>query len=307
MSDKKIIFKTGEITYPDEWYLKNGIPKKPVLYTSEFLKQIADSTKGSSLELTHGTQVHDVVGYVNDLEIVEDEWLGTVITEESTENMGYSPEFGADFKDLGDKYEAVNGELLKIILTDKPRSHILCNSIEGGSNMGEDKTIDILNKRISELERENDKLDRQVKANKEKVDKYDELQSQVDKLTKENEDYKTQIDALKPKADAYNKFEDAQRDELLEKAFGNNEEAKKEFAEAPLSQLQMLAEQKDTTLPAQGVGAGSAEGIGEGDGKNGELTDEEKRDKQAEDAVQFYMNTHNGEMPSFIKNIEGGE
>ena len=281
MTDKKIIFKTGEITYPDEWYAKNNIPKKPVLYTSKFLKEITNSTKGSSLELTHGVEKHDVVGYVNGLEVVNDEWLGSVFTDESTENMGYSPEFGADFKDLGDKYEAVNGELLKIILTDKPRSHILCNSIEGGNNMSDDKTIDILNKRISELERENNKLERKIEANKDKVDKFDELQSQVTKLTKENQDYKTTIDGLKPKADAYSEFENKKREELLEKAFGNNEDAKKAFSESPLSQLQMLADQKETYSPANGVGAGNAEGMGQGEGE----TPEEKEEKERKETV----------------------
>lgn len=282
MADKKIIFKTGEITYPDEWYLKNNIPKKPVLYTSEFLKQISESTDGSSLELTHGNVNHDVVGYVNGLEVVDDEWHGMVFTEQSIENMGYSPEFGADFKDLGDKYEAVNGELLKIVLTDKPRSHILCNSIEGGNNMGDEKTIEILNNRISELERKNDKLQRKLDVKKEKAEKYDELQSQVDKLTKENQDYKTEIEGLKPKAEAYSKFEDKKRADLLEKAFGDDEDAKEAFSEAPLTQLQMLAEKTKQTVPPSGVGAGSAEGVGEGTGED----DEETERKERNDAVE---------------------
>jgi outer membrane murein-binding lipoprotein Lpp len=306
MSDKKIIFKTGEIIYPDEWYVKNNIPKKPVLYTHQFLKEIAESTKGSSLELTHGNTTNDVVGFVNEFELVEDELMANVVTNESTEQMGYSPEFGVDFKDLGEKYEAVNGELLKTILTDKPRSHILCNSIEGGSNMGDDKTIDILNKRISELERENNKLERKIEANKEKVEQFDKLSSQVNELTKANESLTKELEGLKPKAEAYSKFENKQRADLLEKVFGNNEDAKKAFAEESIENLQLLAEQKQTTVPATGVGAGSAEGVGAGDGTDGELTPEEKLDKKADDAIAYFKEINNGETPSFL-NIEGGE
>lgn len=306
MSDKKIIFKTGEITYPDEWYVKNNIPKKPVLYTHQFLKEIAESTQGSSLELTHGNQTNDVVGYINGLELVDDELLANVYTEQSTENMGYSPEFGLDFKDIGEKYEAVNGELLKTILTDKPRSHILCNSIEGGSNMGDDKTIDILNKRISELERENEKWQRKAEVNKEKAEKFDELNSQVEELTKKNGELDKELEALKPKAEAYTKFEDKARADLLDKVFGNNEDAKKEFAEESIEKLQFLAKQKEMNVPPTGVGAGSAEGVGEGDGSGGNPTPEEKLDKQAEDALNYFKEINNGETPSFL-NIEGGD
>ena len=171
MSDKKTIFKAGTINYDKEWYLQNGIDEKPVEYTVQFLKEIADSTMGTSLELTHGNHTHDVIGHVHNFEVDGMELIGEVDTNQDTNGLGFSPEFSANFIDRGDRYEAINGEFLKTILTDKPRSHILCNSVEGGSNM-DDKTIDILNKRISELERENNKLESKNSAYKEKAEKY---------------------------------------------------------------------------------------------------------------------------------------
>ena len=75
MNDKKTIFKTGEITYSKDWYVKNGLDVKPVVYTNQFLKDIASNTIGSCLELTHGNEKYDVIGYVNDFDFIDDELL----------------------------------------------------------------------------------------------------------------------------------------------------------------------------------------------------------------------------------------
>ena len=297
MSDKKIIFKTGSINYPKEWYLQNGIDEKPVKYTEQFLKEIASNTIGSSLELTHGNNSIDAIGYVNNFDFIGDELVANVSTNESLNDMGFSPEFSANFIDKGEFYEAVDGKLLRTILTDTPRSHILCNSVAGGSNM-EDKTIDILNKRISELERENNKLESKNSVFKEKAEKYDELQSKVETLEKDNLNYKAQIEALKPKADAYKEIEDSKRGDLLDKAFGNDEEAKKAFAEASLSELEILAKHKETVKPPEGVQTGAAEGEGEGDDTG------EDEPSPMDKAIETYKKNHNGELPSYLK---GGE
>jgi hypothetical protein len=149
LTDKKTIFKTGEITYDKEWYIKSGLTVKPVVYTEQFLKEIASSTRGSSLELTHGNSSIDVIGHINDFDFINGELVGNISTNESLDNMGFSPEFSANFIDKGDRYEAIDGKLLKTILTDSPRSHILCNSVEGGSNMNEE-LIDTLNNQIKD-------------------------------------------------------------------------------------------------------------------------------------------------------------
>ena len=141
MTDKKVIFKTGEITYPKKWYRKSGLDVKPVVYTEQFLKEIASKTMGSSLELTHGNHTIDVIGHINDFDFIDNELVANVSTNEELKGMGFSPEFSANFIDKGDKYEAIDGQLLKTILTDQPRSQILCNSVEGnvegGSNVSE--------------------------------------------------------------------------------------------------------------------------------------------------------------------------
>ena len=49
MTDKKTIFKTGEITYDKEWYIKSGLTVKPVVYTEQFLKEIASVNKADVL------------------------------------------------------------------------------------------------------------------------------------------------------------------------------------------------------------------------------------------------------------------
>lgn len=294
MTDKKVLFKTGDLIYDKEWYQKNGIPVKPVVYTDSFLKEIAESTYGCSLELTHGESKQDIIGHTTDFEFVDGELKGLVSSEKSDEGLGYSPEFAVNFRDLGDKYEAIDGKLLRIILTDTPRSKILCNSIKGGSDNMSDETIKVLNGQIKDLNQQIAQKDATIKANKKKIDEYDELLEKVSKLEQENSDYKAQIDGLKPKADAYQQFEDAQRQDLLQKAFGDNEDMKKSFAEAPLSQLEGLVKYKETNKPAKGVGAGAGEGQGEGDSDDDEPS-------AAQKALEHYKKTHNGDVPSFLK------
>ena len=297
MTDKKVLFKTGEITYDKEWYQKNGIPMKPVVYTNNFLKKIVDSTYGCSLELTHGNSKQDVIGHISDFGFEDGSFVGIVTSNKSDEGLGYSPEFDVNFKDLGDKYEAIDGKLLKVILTDKPRSHILCNSIDGGSDNMSEETIKVLNGQIKDLNQQIAQKDATIKANKKKIDEYEELVEKVTKLEQENSDYKAQIDGLKPKAEAFAEIEDARRADLLEKAFGDNDEIKKSFADAPISQLEELAKYREISKPANGVGAGAAEGVGEG-------SDDDDKPTKGESALEYYKKTHNGEIPSFLKEKE---
>ena len=306
MTDKKVIFKTGEITYPKEWYLKSGLDVKPVVYTEEFLKEIASKTMGSSLELTHGNSIIDVVGHINAFDFIDNELVANVTTDEELEGMGFSPEFSANFRDKGDKYEAIDGQLLKTILTDTPRSHILCNSVEGENNNGgsnvSEETIKILEKQVKDLNREVAQKDAIIEANKKKLGEYDELNERIAKLEKENNDYKVQIDGLKPKAEAFGKIESDMRADLLTKAFGDDEEAKKPWEDATLAQLESLAKHREVTKQANGIGAGNGEGIGEGE----ETNEEDEVSKKADEALAFYEKLHNGEKPSFLQQ-EGGQ
>ena len=272
---------------------------KPVVYTKQFLKDIAKNTMGSSLELTHGNNTTDTIGYVNDFDFIDDELVANVSTDESLKDMGFSPEFSANFIDKGDVYEAVDGKLLKTILTDSPRSHILCNSVEGGSNMNEE-LIETLNKQIKDLNREVAQKDAIISANKKKLAEYDELLSEkekleTDKIKLENEinDYKSQIDGLTPKAEAYAKIEETRKDDLLNKAFGEDEEAKKAWKDASMEQLESLANHREVTKKATGVSSGAAEGLGE--------LNEGETQSNADKALEFYKKTHNGEEPSFLK------
>ena len=298
MTDKKTIFKTGEITYDKEWYIKSGLTVKPVVYTEQFLKEIASNTVGSSLELTHGNNTLDVVGHVNNFDFIDGELVGNIITNESLENMGFSPEFSANFIDKGDRYEAIEGKLVKTILTDSPRSHILCNSVEGGSNMNEE-LIDTLNNQIKDLNRQVAQKEATIEANKKKLEKYTEVSERIAKLDEENTNYKAQIDGLKPKAEAFAKIEDDMKADALTRAFGDDEEAKNKFADLPLDKIEELAAHRETYKPASGLGANNVE-----DPITPEPTPNEPT--QAETALEFYKKTHNGEMPSFLKE-EGGQ
>lgn len=297
MTDKKIIFSTGEIIYDKEWYRKQGLDVKPVVYNESFLKDIASNTVGSSLELTHGNSTVDVIGHINAYEFIGNDLVANVTTDEELNGLGFSPEFSVNFRDKGDKYEAIDGELLKVILTDKPRSKILCNSVEGGSNMNEE-LIETLNKQIKDLNKENAILENKLEANKNRLKEIDSLEERVNELEKENNSYKIQIEGLTPKAEAYSKIEADMKADLLNKAFGEDEEAKKAWQDASMEQLESLAKHREVTRQATGIGAGNAEGIGEGD------EGDEKPDV-AGDALAFYKKLHNGEEPEFLKQ-QGG-
>lgn len=297
MTDKKTIFKTGEITYDKEWYIKSGLAVKPVVYTERFLQEIASKTVGSSLELTHGNNTIDVIGHVNNFDFIDGELVGNITTDQSLEDMGFSPEFSANFIDKGDRYEAIDGKLIKTILTDSPRSHILCNSVEGGSNMNEE-LIDTLNNQIKDLNRQLAQKEATIEANKKKLESYEELSQRIDALEQENNAYKVQIDGLKPKADAFSKIEEDMKVDALNRAFGDDEEAKNKFKDLPLDKIEGLAQHRETYKAANGVGATDMD-----DPINPEPTPQEPT--EAEAALDFYKKTHNGEMPSFLK--EGGE
>ena len=305
MTDKKTIFSTGEITYSKDWYIKNGLDVKPVVYTEQFLKEIASNSVGSSLEKTHGNQTPDVIGYGNDFDFINNELVANVVTNEELKGLGFSPEFSVNFRDKGDKYEAIDGKLLKIILTDKPRSHILCNSVDGGSNMNED-LIDNLNKQIKDLNKQLAQKEALLDANKKKLEEVDALNEKISEyedkianLEKTNEDYKTQIDGLTPRAESYDKIEQARKEDLLTKAFGDDEEAKKPWKEASMEQLESLANHREITKKAHGIGAGVGEGIGEGDSGEDEPS-------QFDKALETYKKNHNGEIPSYLQQ-QGGE
>lgn len=298
MTDKKTIFSTGEIIYDKEWYIKHGLAVKPVVYNETFLKEIASNTVGSSLELTHGNSTADVIGHINDYEFIDNDLVANVTTNEELNGLGFSPEFSVNFRDKGDKYEAIDGELLKVILTDKPRSKILCNSVEGGSGMNEE-LIDTLNKQIKDLNKQNAILENKLEANKSKLDEFDSLKSRIDELEKENNTYKIQIEGLTPKADAYSKIEADMKADLLTKAFGEDEEAKKAWQDASMEQLESLAKHREVTRQAAGIAAANAEGIDQGNEGNDEPD-------VAGDALEFYKKLHNGEEPEFLKE-QGGQ
>ena len=298
MNDKKTIFSTGEIIYDKEWYRKQGLDVKPVVYNESFLKDIASNTVGSSLELTHGNSTVDVIGHINAYEFIDDNLVANVITNEDLNGLGFSPEFSVNFRDKGDKYEAIDGELLKVILTDKPRSKILCNSVEGGSNMNEE-LIETLNKQIKDLNKENAILENKLEANKNRLKEFDSLQERVSELEKQNNDYRIQIEGLTPKAEAYGKIEADMKADLLTKAFGEDEEAKKAWQNASMEQLESLAKHREVTRQANGIGAANAQGMDEGDAG-------EDEPNIADDALAFYRKTHNGAEPEFLKQ-QGGE
>ena len=109
---------------------------KPVRYSEEFLKELASNSTGC--KLVGEEHYSESIGEVSNLTFNDGELFGEVITEQSTDDLKYSPSYDCKLIDKGDYWLATEGKLLEVAMTNKPREAILNNTAdEGGSNMEE--------------------------------------------------------------------------------------------------------------------------------------------------------------------------
>ena len=165
-----------------------------------------------------------------------------------------------------------------------------------------EELVNTLNGQIKDLNKQLAQKEATIEANKKKIKEYDELVEKYKKLEEENTSFKAQIDGLKPKAEAFAKIEDDMKADALTRAFGDDEEAKKKFEDLPLEKIEELAQHRETYKPSNGVNANIPDDPVD---PNNQQTNEEPP-SAAENALEFYKKTHNGEMPSFLKE-EGGK
>jgi len=266
------VFKPCTLDYPQL--------DKPVKYTEDFLKEIASSTVMSNLVDSHYGKT---IGQVSNLSLTNGELFLEV--PEEFQDSKFSPSFeDLDLVEEDDFFLATKGSLVEVAITNVPR---LDNSDEGGSNMSEEGegsklTNEYLAKEVERLNKEIAKKDLQIERNKEKLDKYDELEKEVKTLRESEENNKKLLDEQKPIVESFKKFQEEEHEKLLETASAGNAELKEKYAHFSNDDLKLIIDTHVEDQPAKGAGANNAPGLNEGSGE----TDEEAERKARNEAVE---------------------
>lgn len=267
---RKSIFKPCDITY-EQYDL-------PVRFTEEFLKEIASKTLSTNLVAEH---YGGAIGDVNNFTFTDGELFADVNTSHSLQK--FSPSFDDLTLEQKDGYFlATGGKLVEICSTDKPR---LDNSNDGGTRMseGEDKTKEFLASEIDRLQKEIAKKDLQIERNKEKLDKFDDMETELDELRNWKETNEKVIEEQKPIVEAYQKEQEAHREELLEKVSKGNPQLKEQFESFSTENLETYIKLHTEEQPPKGAGANNAPGLNEGNSTEDEArAEEEAREKAVE-------------------------
>ena len=257
---------------------------KPVRYSEDFLKELASNSTGCKLVLEeHRT---DKIGEVSNLTFNDGELYGDVITEQSTDNLKYSPSYDCKLIDKGDYWLATQGKLLEVAMTTQPRQAILNNTAdEGGSEMSENndnETIKILNGQIKDLNKQLAIAENKNKANEDKLKEYDDLVKERDELKEWKETNEKLIEEQKPIIEQFNKAQTAKKEELLEKLSNGNSEIKAKLENMNVEDLETIAGLESHDTDPKGVGANNAEGLNEGDGSDDKEAEQQARKEAVE-------------------------
>ena len=269
---------------------------KPVRYTEEFLKEIAEKYPNCVLQSVHDGQG---VGVINNIHF-KDGWLmGDLPSDIKLDGKGLSPLFQPYLLDKGDYYEAVDGELKHIAIADNPRNQLLYNEIKKGEKMSDDVT-EMLTNRVQQLEREVAVKDNQLESNKKKLEEYEELKKEVKSLKEANSNYESKIEANSDKANKWDEYITSKKASLIDEVAGDDSTMKEKIKDWSIDQLNFLKEHKNITTEPKGIGNGNAEGLGEVESAE-EI--EEASKPSAEKFLELYHDKF-GEAPTFITKEE---
>lgn len=248
------LFEAKDYTYDD------ANLDKPVRYTEDFLKEIAEKYPNCVLQSVHDGQG---VGVVNNIH-VEDGWLmGDLPSDIQLDGQGLSPLFKPFLLDKGDYYEAVDGELKHIAIAENPRNQLLYNEIRKGDKKMSDDVTEMLTNRVQQLEREIAVKDNQLESNKKKLEEFEELQKEVKTLREANSSYESQIEVNTDKANKWDEYVTNKKASLVDDIAGEDSTMKEKIKDWSIDQLNFLKEHKNITTEPKGVGTGNAEGLGE--------------------------------------------
>ena len=127
----------------------------------------------------------------------------------------------------------------------------------------------------------------------------DEMEKELSKLRETNETNSKLLEEQKPIVEKFNEMEEKRHEELLDIVSQGNPELKEAYKDFKTDDLQTIANTYIEAQPPKGVGADNAPGLNEGSGDEDAVDD-------FDIALETYKKNHNGEIPSFLKQI-GGE
>ena len=242
------IFKTGDFDYSDV----DPSLKKPVRYTVNDLIEVASRT--SKINVTNEHE-KDVISEMSNF-IVED---GLLKADEPNnlelKGMGFSPVFNFDLIEHEDYYEPTNIKMTEIGFCEKPRTHIVYNSItvpNGESEMS-DSEIQKLVKRNNELQEEigvlkntNKQLNKAIKDKDKEIKTIKESYSDVDDKIRE-------YDNLKKIESNYNNLISSKKEDLIREIVGDDEEKAKKLSEWSIENLEFQKELMNNDSTPTGI------------------------------------------------------
>ena len=274
IKDFKVGIRMERVKIFEPCDMEYDVYDKPVRFTEEFLKELASHTIGAKLvkEKHHG----EAIGNVTNITFTDGALWADVSTAEALDNLKYSPSYDSLLVDNGDHWLATEGKLLEVALTSNPRKAILNNTADtGGSQMGDnnntnDGTIEFFQKEVKRLQQENNKLEFKAKQYEEKLGKIDEYEKELEELRAWKETNEKVIAEQKPIIEQYKADKEKQHEELLEKASQGNAEVKEQLKNCDNETLETIINLHTTEQPPQGVGAGNAPGLNEGNGEGDE-------------------------------------
>lgn len=285
------IFKTGDFDYSDV----DPSLKKPVRYTVNDLIEVASRT--SKINVTNEHE-KDVISEMSNF-IVED---GLLKADEPNnlelKGMGFSPVFNFDLIEHEDYYEPTNIKMTEIGFCEKPRTHIVYNSITvpNGESKMSDSEIQKLVKRNNELQEEigvlkntNKQLNKAIKDKDKEIKSIKESYSGVDEKIRE-------YDNLKKIESNYNNLISSKKEDLIREIVGDDEEKAKRLSEWSIENLEFQKELMNNDSTPTGVTPSQTE-VPLDDG-NAPTPDDDGK-PTGDEMVKFYEESF-GEKPSFI-------
>lgn len=285
------IFKTGDFDYSDV----DPSLKKPVRYTVNDLIEVASRT--SKINVTNEHE-KDVISEMSNF-IVED---GLLKADEPNnlelKGMGFSPVFNFDLIEHEDYYEPTNIKMTEIGFCEKPRTHIVYNSItvpNGESEMS-DSEIQKLVKRNNELQEEigvlkntNKQLNKAIKDKDKEIKTIKESYSGVDEKIRE-------YDNLKKIESNYNNLISSKKEDLIREIVGDDEEKAKKLSEWSIENLEFQKELMNGNSTPTGITPSQTE-VPLDDGNTPTPDDDGK--PTGDEMIEFFEESF-GEKPSFI-------
>ncbi len=258
------IFETGIYDYTDDVEL--GL-NKPVLYTPQFFEKMLNDIGNVPLDNGHKG---DAVGVLENIHFKDNCVYCDVDTKQDFK--GISPVFSFDTVDRGTYLEAVDGEFVRAGITDTPRTHITYNSNKGneGEKMVSEEAFEQMTKQNRKLERELASKDNLINANKEKLERYDELEKKVKELTSERDKANSELEKVKPLAEKYTAYENTVKTQLIDDIAGDDDSFKEELKDLTIDKLKLWKEKRTVNEEPTGVPQNVGEGSNENNGDNGD-------------------------------------